>query len=50
MAPSVKVFALSTCILCKQAKQFLDDKAWRTLHACGTPDRDDQAGIEGVRK
>lgn len=25
MAPTVKVFALSTCIHCKQAKQFLDD-------------------------
>jgi len=26
MAKNVKVFALSTCIHCKQAKQFLDDK------------------------
>lgn len=32
MAPSVKVFALSTCIHCKQAKQFLDEK--KVVYEC----------------
>jgi len=34
MAPTVKVYALSTCIHCKQAKQFLDAKsvAYECVH------------------
>ncbi len=51
MAPSVKVFALSTCIHCKQAKQFLDDMrvAYDCTHVDLLTGEERKQAIEEVR-
>ncbi|NDY57285.1 glutaredoxin family protein [Desulfovibrio sulfodismutans] len=52
MAPNVKVFALSTCIHCKQAKQFLDDKnvTYECVHVDLLTGDDRKQVIEEVKK
>ncbi len=52
MAPNVKVFALSTCIHCKQAKQFLDDKSvvYECVHVDLLTGDDRKQAIEAVKK
>lgn len=52
MAPNVKVFALSTCIHCKQAKQFLDDKnvVYECIHVDLLTGDDRKQAIEAVKK
>jgi glutaredoxin len=52
MAPSVKVFALSTCIHCKQAKQFLDEKkvVYECVHVDLLTGDDRKQVIEEVKK
>jgi glutaredoxin len=52
MAPNVKVFALSTCIHCKQAKQFLDDKnvVYECVHVDLLTGDDRKQVIEEVKR
>ncbi|MDQ7832956.1 MAG: glutaredoxin family protein [Desulfovibrionaceae bacterium] len=52
MAPNVKVFALSTCIHCKQAKQFLDDKnvTYECVHVDLLTGDDRKQVIEEVKR
>ena len=52
MATSVKVFALSTCIHCKQAKRFLDDNhvVYECVHVDLLTGDERKQAIEEVKK
>lgn len=52
MAPEVKVYALSTCVHCRQAKEFLDtqDIDYDCVHVDLLTGDERKAAVEEVRK